>query len=215
MSLTVLVQLLEWHCLICLMRFQAADEQKNRLQVAHDKYKAKELLLARVYLAYAILTTIIYVLPLLIIWVLLRVSYLTETRAYFIIRLIECSVYLGNIIHACTISLMLVLTMRAKMYLYYDDHKRSLLIQIASLITLLIFLLMHTLLELGEHSLDIQSNPERYFIYFVLTLLGVLMFTLSKAQEDFFVQLNRDRTFVRVSMFQRDYFGQMDQSSRS
>ena len=50
----VLIQLLEWHCLTCLMLFQAEEGNKNRLQVIQDQHLSKERTIAIIYLVYAI-----------------------------------------------------------------------------------------------------------------------------------------------------------------
>ena len=56
--ISVLVQLLEWNCLIFMMRFQADKKSKNRVQITIDQYQTRERFWSVVYFVWIFLVAI-------------------------------------------------------------------------------------------------------------------------------------------------------------
>ena len=106
--------------------------------------------------------------------------------------------------------------MKHKMYHYFDDYKKWLILQVFALLSYIGINIGHSAIELHfdrENGLDeTQDSQLDIFIYYELELLGVFIFIISKLREDLFLQLNRDRTILKTSRFQRDYLTDIDRS---
>ena len=110
---------------------------------------------------------------------------------------------------------LFIYRMRKYMYLYYKDVKVKVLINIFGLITYLIMMLNHVLRELLFTNsvylvLDQPTDFERYLFGYAMELVACAIMAFSRITDDLFINLNRERTLLKISLFQYDYLSAVD-----
>ena len=106
------------------------------------------------------------------------------------------------------------------MYLYYKDYKGKLLLNVFGL---QIYLIMHAvhliryILQQFYHDNErIQeiSDFEDYFVYSAVELVASAVMTYTRITDDLFLQLNRERNILKISIFQYDHLKEIRPKSR-
>ena len=105
--------------------------------------------------------------------------------------------------------------MRKYMFLYYEDVKRKVFINIFGLLAYIILILNHVLRELlytsSLHVVIIKpTDLERYLLIYALELVACAIMAFCRITDDLFVNLNRERTLLKISLFQYDYLQTVD-----
>ena len=66
----------------------------------------------------------------------------------------------------------------------------------------MVFNIYHVIEQIYRQQKEIEVNGTQYVIYFGFELFAISIFAYSKIMEDLFIQLNRDRTILQISIFQ-------------
>jgi len=104
------------------------------------------------------------------------------------------------------IGLHLMYRLRSHMYLYFQDFKKRLWINIGGLLAFVVIQLVRVTNDLrtkeGHRDIDAASQ---YFVYYCLELLSCTIMVLARVTVDLFALFNRERHLLKVSIHQYDY----------
>ena len=118
------------------------------------------------------------------------------------IRIVE--IFINFFLASSTIIIGAFFVFRVKkyMYLYYQDFKIKLLLSIFGLVSYIVITMGHVSRNLYSITKNIELvDLEEYYIYFLLELLACAIFVVFHISDDLFVQLNRQRTLLKISIF--------------
>ena len=108
--------------------------------------------------------------------------------------------------------------LKRKQRLYYDENFRKLYFTSLSLLLVVVVSFVGNLtnkLLLEDFKFDqFSDNKLSLFIWSIAKTLAVLIYLAGKVYKDEFIELNRDRTEVIVSIFQKDLIGDLDHTER-
>ena len=117
-------------------------------------------------------------------------------------RIVE--IFINFFLASLTIIIGAFFVFRVKkyMYLYYQDFKIKLLLSIFGLVSYIVITMGHVSRNLYSITKNIELvDLEEYYIYFLLELLACAIFVVFHISDDLFVQLNRQRTLLKISIF--------------
>ena len=122
--ISVLVQLLEWNCLIFMMRFQADKKSKNRVQITIDQYQTRERFWLAIYFLWALMVSV----------GLFATSFVTGVKHHEdptnftdsdrdqLMRCVQATLYLILIVHTLVTGISLLWHMKTKQYIYFTEQ---------------------------------------------------------------------------------------------
>ena len=111
-------------------------------------------------------------------------------------------------------------TLRNKQYLYFLDHWKKLYLSFFGMVAFLSMNLVHVIKvinclfnhEINQHCIRgyNELTTFEYLMYNILAISSCAVIVLAKISEDLFIQLNRDRAIVKISIFQYDFLRDVD-----
>ena len=125
-----------------------------------------------------------------------------DDQTVFFLRVTQSITYSLLTVVTLLTSGRLMYLLKTRMFLYYVDFRNKLLINICGVLAFMILQTVHVVKPLVIKG-DLTSF-EQDFVYFMLQLVSCAILSLARITDDLFVQLNRERTLLRISVFQYD-----------
>jgi len=100
--------------------------------------------------------------------------------------------------------------MRYKQYLYYREYWWKLLVQSLGMASFLIFNMVHVLLGIQtsrkDQEEDTSTLKSTYLFYTGFEIIACTIFVMAKITYDLFVEFNRDKSILQISIFQKEKY---------
>ena len=126
-------------------------------------------------------------------------------------RDVQLYLFVGLTVVTLVVGLLLMYRLRTKMFLYYLDFNRKLWLNLSGVLILILFqtILAFRMKQASERNEELSDLEASFLYYAVETVSSAVMFWV-RITDDLFVQLNRQRTLLRISIFQYDHLSNFD-----
>ena len=191
-----------------LLRIQSQRENQNRFTILKEVYQKGELCWARFFGVVLLIFCALFLVSVPTIYLVVG-----DKAALRCFRWEQFCSYSLMCCGTIVVSTVLMRRLRTKMFLYYVELKGKLYINIFGTLAFMGFQLVH--IVQSYVNMRYKKKPtefEHYCLYFLLELVSCAVMFFSKVTEDLFVMLNRERTLLKISIFQHDYLRGVDRT---
>lgn len=146
-----------------------------------------------------------------------------DDRTEIWLRPTQFTSYFVLAVTSLVVSIIFIMRIKRYMYLYYEEYRKWLLTNVIGLQVYMSILMIHLAREFVDswkkyqQPEDYKSNlsiAEQYLIYYALEIIACIIMTFSRVTDDLFIQLNRERNILRISIFQYDYLSEINLQNR-
>ena len=100
--------------------------------------------------------------------------------------------------------------MRYKQYLYYVEYWWKLLLQSFGMFSFLVLNMVHVLMSILADEQGTEgkqgNNLNEYLYYTGFEIIACTIFVMAKITYDLFVEFNRDKSILQISIFQNEKY---------
>lgn len=125
-----------------------------------------------------------------------------DEPAEYWFRIQQISLYAWLLVQSMATAGFFMVTLKRKQYLAFEEHKTKLAIHAAGMLCFIVLNMIHVVINIQNYRREIENelNPNLMQLIYIGSEIGACSICLlAKITHDLFVELNRDKSILRVS----------------